>query len=162
MPKPRAAFADEPLQFLSYVGDSPTFFVPDTGAAGATATLKGPGGTVRLEGEPAGTPDDGRSDDDLAAAGFKRHSNGRIYSAQTLEQVGPRVGFALPPFAKPGDYVLTVDNDGTESVYEVTVVPRSREGDVFASQFGKRDAAGNEFVRHADFNRVVKTMSGGR
>lgn len=84
-------------RFRSHVGHHPTFFVSDTGAVGATATLSTPkGASVELTGDPVGSDD---------------------------STFGRRVGFELPRLTYPGEYTLTVD-DGT--VYIVEVLPARR------------------------------------
>lgn len=99
--------ADENLRFTSHVGHQPTFFVPDTGAPGATAVLTTPKGkTVEFTGVPVKS----RRDPD---------------SGEALGTFGPRVGIKVPErFGYEGEYTLAIDQDGTVTTYVIDVGPR--------------------------------------
>jgi hypothetical protein len=102
----RAMPTSEPEHFLSEVGHEPTFFVPDRGSAGVKASLKGPTGKTTLT-------ESGRSEG---------HEARTIEGKGELPAVGPRVGFTLPRFTEPGEYTMTVDDDGETYVYVITVI----------------------------------------
>jgi len=83
----------DPLEFKSYVGHQPWFFVPDTGAAGGHAVVAGPSGAIA----PC--------------------------TESQVTAKGDRVGFLVPePFAAEGDYTMTVTQDDVVTTYLIHVV----------------------------------------
>ena len=83
----------EPLEFKSYVGDQPWFFVPDTGTEGGVAVVAYPDGAV----VPC--------------------------TETQVTAKGDRVGFLVPePFAAEGDYTMTVTQDDVVTTYLIHVV----------------------------------------
>lgn len=79
-----------PLEFSSYIGDQPWFFVPDTGTPGGSAVLSGPDGQA-------------------ACTETQVTLNDREWPDGTI---APGVGFLVPePFKSEGTHVLTVTQD---------------------------------------------------
>jgi hypothetical protein len=82
------------LEFKSYCGQQPWFFVPDTGTPGGTATLTAPDGTESTV-----------TNTQLSPTPWAWPSLGDKFTA-------PRMGFEVPGvFIDPGEYVLTVTQD---------------------------------------------------
>jgi hypothetical protein len=95
------------LEFISYCGHQPWFFVPDTGTPGGSAVLRAPDGTesvcVNTQLDP------------------------KVWSWPALGDsfTAPRMGFEVPGiFVDPGVYTLIVtqdDADGNPVVDEYTI-----------------------------------------
>lgn len=82
----------EPLEFYSFVGHQPWFFVPDTGKPGGSAVVEGPSGAITA------------------------------CTETQVTQAGDRVGFLVPaPFDTEGDYTMTVTQDDVVTVYLIHV-----------------------------------------
>ncbi len=87
----------ENLKFISYLGDQPWFFVPDTGAPGGTGVLITPKGRE---------------------VPIKRTQN----AGSDESTFGRRFGVQVPEvFTYEGEYLLRIDQDGTVTEYEITV-----------------------------------------
>jgi hypothetical protein len=124
--------AAEALHFLSEVGHEPTFFIPDTGSPGViSATLTGPGGKVNV-------PEDQRSPGHKARTVEGKEGK--------LPAIGPRVGFKLPKFTEPGEYIFVVDQDDNVTTYVITVPGITRKGE--------------ELTRLDWFNKYARTQEG--
>lgn len=82
------------LEFKSYCGQQPWFFVPDTGTPGGTAVLTAPDGTTSVV-----------TNTQVSEKEWAWPSLGEGVTA-------PRVGFEVPGvFIDPGTYVLTITQD---------------------------------------------------
>jgi hypothetical protein len=98
----------EPTHF-NHLGDSPCYFVPDTGSRGAEGTLTCPDGTVIELADPLLSPPSDTKPD----------------GTPWETTLGPRVGFLLAPFDQEGDYILRMHQEGDEdTVYVIRVTPK--------------------------------------
>ncbi len=92
------------LEFKSYCGHQPWFFVPDTGAPGGTATLTAPDGTTSVA-----------TNTQVSEKEWAWPSLGDGVTA-------PRLGFEVPGmFIDPGEYKLTVTQNGDTHEYTIDV-----------------------------------------
>ena len=95
------------LEFKSFVGHQPWFFVSDTGTPGGSATLTGPDGTVEVcvNTQVSTKPRDWYDEDG------------------TLRTTAHAVGFEVPGiFLTEGAHVLTVVQDDVVTEYAIDVV----------------------------------------
>lgn len=91
------------LEFKSYCGHQPWFFVPDTGTPGGSATLTAPDGSTSVS--------------------TNTQTSEREWAWPHLGEnyVAPRVGFEVPGvFIDPGEYTLTVTQDDAKGKPVVT------------------------------------------
>lgn len=95
------------LEFISYCGHQPWFFVPDTGTPGGSAVLRAPDGS------------------ESACVSTQLDPKARAWPALGDNFTAPRMGFEVPGiFVDHGVYTLTVtqeDADGNPVVDEYTV-----------------------------------------